>query len=94
MADAFAKVRTHAVKASERGAQDETAMLSKLNRRQRILLSLFKKQGTATAAEMAKHLGMSHGSLLPLCRKWVATGFIEVTDASRKNRCYRLGRKS
>jgi Fic family protein len=90
MADAFAKVRAHAAKAVERGAQDMSGFLGRLDRRQRILLELFQKRGAVTAAEMAQHLGMSHGSLLPLCRKWRVSGFIEAADSSRKNRCYRL----
>ncbi len=92
MADAFAKVRTHAENASARGAKDQTPLLARLDRRQRILLVLFQKQGTATASEIAQHIGMRHGSVLPLCRKWVASGFLAVADGSRKNRCYRLGR--
>lgn len=90
MADAFAAIRTQATKAAERGSEDMTPMLSQLDRRQRILLGLFKKQGTATAAEMAAFIGMKRDSILPLCRKWVASGFLAVADASKKNRNYRL----
>lgn len=90
MADAFGKVRTHAAKAARRGATDESPSLARLDRRQRLLLELFHTQGTATAAEMAAHIGMRHGSILPLCRKWLQSGFLEIADHSRKNRCYRL----
>jgi len=92
MADAFAKVRAHASKAASRGASDQTPTLARLDRRQRILLELFHKQGTATAAEIADYISMRHGSVLPLCRKWVAAGFLEIADNSRKNRSYRLGK--
>jgi len=91
MADSFAKVRVHAARAATRGAIDQMPLLAKLDRRQRILLELFQKQGTATAAEIASYVGMRHGSILPLCRKWVASGFLEIADSSKKNRAYRLG---
>lgn len=93
MANAFAAIRAQAAKAAERGSNDLTPILSQLDRRQRILLGLFKKQGTATAAEMAQCIGMGRDSILPLCRMWVTSGFLEVADASRKNRSYRLGKK-
>ncbi len=92
MASAFAAVRAQAAKASARGASDMSVELSKLDRRQRLLLALFKAQGTATAVEMALCIGVTHGSMLPLCRKWVKSGFLELADPSRKNRCYRLGK--
>ncbi len=34
---------------------------------------------------------MRHGSVLPLCRKWVASNFLAIADSSKKNRAYRLG---
>jgi Fic family protein len=94
MADAFAKVRVHAARAAARGATDQMPTLAMLDRRQRILLELFQKQGTATAAEIAAYIGMRHGSVLPICRKWVAAGFLEIADSSKKNRAYRLGKTS
>ena len=91
MAEAFAAVRRQAVKAAERGARDRAGELRTVDARERRLLMLFRKQGSATAAEMGKYLGLSHRTMLGYCRRWVGEGFLEMADASRKNRAYRLG---
>lgn len=90
MAEAFAKVRAAAAAADVRGARDQTERLRTLDPRRRRLLGLFRAQGAATAAEIAAHLGLSHRTIVDLCRAWVADGFLELADASRKNRAYRL----
>lgn len=90
MAQAFSAVRARATDAASRGAQDQTALLRQLDPRQRRLLELFRRHGTATAAEMAKHLGISHRTVVQYCRKWVASGFLVLRDPSRKNRLYQL----
>ena len=93
MADAFTKVRTAAARAGTQAAPDQCAQLRDLDPRQRRLLALFRKQGSATAAEMAAHLKMSPRTLVQLCRSWTASGFLEYQNAARKNRCYRLGER-
>ena len=50
MADAFTKVRTAAGRAQERTAIDRSTLLRDLEPRQRRLLGLFRKQGSATTA--------------------------------------------
>ena len=90
MAAAFAKVRAAASAADARQAPDQAARLRALDPRRRRLLELFRGQGSATAAEIAAHLGLSHRTIVDLCRAWRADGFLELADASRKNRAYRL----
>jgi Fic family protein len=90
MAGAFAKVRAAASAAGVRQAPDQTALLRALDPRRRRLLELFRRQDTATAVEIARHLGLSHRTIVDLCRTWLADGFLEFADASRKNRAYRL----
>jgi DNA-binding IclR family transcriptional regulator len=65
--------------------------LRELDPRQRRLLELFRKQGSATSAEMAAHLKMSPRTLVQLSREWIASDFLEYQSAARKNRSYRLG---
>ena len=91
MADAFTKVRTAAARAEERTAIDRSTLLRDLEPRQRRLLKLFRKQGSATSAEMADYLKMSPRTLVQLCREWIESGFLEYQSAARKNRSYRLG---
>lgn len=91
MAQAFAAVRAQAIQAAKRGALDRSPLLRQLDPRQRRLLDLFRRQGTATAVEMAAYLGLSPRTVAALCRSWLAEGFLALRDLSRKNRSYRLG---
>jgi Fic family protein len=91
MAHAFAAVRSQAIAASQRGAVDHSTLLRQIDPRQRRLLSLFQRLGTATTEEIATYLGLSPRTVISLCRLWLASGFLVYHDASRKNRSYRLG---
>ncbi len=90
MAKAFAAVRAQAVQAAKRGAQDRSPLLRQIDPRQRRLLDLFRRQGTATGGEIAAHLGLSPRTVVALCRDWLVSGFLVLHDPSRKNRSYRL----
>ena len=91
MSDAFTKVRAAAWRAGKAATADQSATLRDLDPRQRRLLDLFRKQGSATSNDMAKHLKMSPRTLVQLCRDWIASGFLEYRNAARKNRSYKLG---
>ncbi len=91
MAASFAAVRSQAVQAARRGAQDVSPLLRQLDPRRRRLLDLFRRQGTATAGEIAAHLGLSPRTVISLARDWLSEGFLSFHDPSRKNRSYRLG---
>jgi Fic family protein len=91
MSDAFTKVRSAAAQAEKRTAVDHSMLLRDLDPRQRRLLELFRKQGSATSFEMADYLKMSPRTLVQLSREWIESGFLEYQSAARKNRSYRLG---
>lgn len=91
MAEAVAAVKSQAIRASQRSATDQSALLRQLDPRQRRLLALFRQQGAATTAEIAAHLSLSPRTIVALSRDWVKEGFLSLNDASRKNRSYRLG---
>jgi Fic family protein len=91
MADAFTKVRAAAAEAGMKAAPDLSAALRDLSPTQRKLLDLFRRQGSATTAEMAAHLHMSPRTLVELARQWIEGGFLDYVSAARKNRSYRLG---
>ncbi len=93
MAEAFVNVRVAAANAARQTTGDQSALLRDLEPRQRRLLALFRKQGSATAAEMAAHLRMSPRTLVQLNRAWIASGFLDYQNAARKNRSYRLAEK-
>lgn len=90
MAEAFTAVGAQALRAAARGATDQSALLRRLDPRQRQVFGLFQTQGTATTAEIASHLGLSPRTVSALCRSWVTQGFLALHDPSRKNRAYRL----
>jgi Fic family protein len=90
MADAFAAVRTQAARAASRGARDQSGVLRQLDPRQRTALDLFRQDGSATTAALAKALGLSERTMRPLCARWVRDGFLIVADPSRRSRRYRL----
>ena len=75
-------------------AVDRSALLRELDPRQRRLLELFRKQGSATSTEMAAYLKMSPRTLVQLSREWTGSGFLEYQNAARKNRSYRLAGRS
>ncbi len=93
MAAAFRAVRAQAEGAAKRGRGDRSAFLRELDPRERRLMALFVKERIVTAEEIAKHLGLSVRTVVGLCREWVKKGFLEMEDASRKGRSYRLGEK-
>ncbi len=90
MAEAFTKVRAAATAADARPGPDLSRLLRVLDPRQRRVLELFQTSGTASTAEIAAQLSLSPRTVTVLCRNWIADGFLEVHDTSRKNRSYRL----
>ena len=91
MADALAAVRARAAEAAAAGAgTDDSAALRRLDPRKRLLLELFHGSATATTAAMAAHLGLSARTVNSLVPGWIEDGFLEVADASRRARSYRL----
>ena len=81
------------MRAEKRTAIDHSTLLRDLDPRQRRLLELFRKQGSATSVEMANYLKMSPRTLVALSREWTKSGFLEYQSAARKNRSYRLGER-
>jgi Fic family protein len=90
MAEAFSKVEAQARTAATPGASDQSAMLRRLDPRQRRALELFGRLGVVTTDELAAALGLKRETTAKLCRQWLADGFLVLHDASRKNRAYRL----
>jgi Fic family protein len=91
MADALGAVRARAAEAAAgSNATDDSAVLRRLDPRRRRLLELFHLTATAMTAQMAAHLGLSPRTVNSLVPRWIAEGFLEVADASRRSRAYRL----
>lgn len=55
-----------------------------------IVLGLFSRQESVTAAEMARALGLSPRTMRDLVTGWVADGWLVLADPARKSRRYHL----
>jgi DNA-binding IclR family transcriptional regulator len=55
-----------------------------------MVLGLFDRQEEITANGVARILGLSPRQVRDLLNAWVADGWLEVSDAARKTRRYRL----
>jgi len=91
MAEVFSAVREVAV--AQAGAETATplpAELGRLDARARRILPLFAGGPRITARDVARELSLSPRTARDLLRTWVDEGWLEVADASRKGRSYRL----
>lgn len=80
------EVRSGAVPGDER----TNALLRRLDRRGRMVLGLFEHQDEITANDVARLLALSPRQVRDLLNVWVGEGWLEISDAARKSRCYRL----
>lgn len=70
--------------------QEALALLRALDHRARRVLSLFTTQEYIRSQEVASLLGISVRQTRDLLTGWVANGWLEVADPSRRGRKYRL----
>jgi DNA-binding MarR family transcriptional regulator len=90
MADALEAVQRQAERTAERGGTDNSPTLRLLDAKQRLALTLFRRQAIVTTQDLADHLNLGVRTIHRLCDTWCQSGFIELQDASRKSRAYRL----
>lgn len=90
VADSFEAVKRRANEAAGTGATDQSAIFRRLEPRQRKALELFRGSVTITSSDVAKLFAISERAARNVLTAWIADGFIEVVDASRKKRKYRL----
>jgi len=91
MADAFEKVRAQARHAAAMGGKDRAVLLRTLDARQRRALTLFQESREIAARQIAELFGLKPRGAALVCQHWVAAGFLEVTNPSKKSRRYKLG---
>ncbi|HOX23299.1 MAG TPA: Fic family protein, partial [Elusimicrobiales bacterium] len=90
MIEAFTKVETQAKSEDSNSAPDNSAILRKLDPRQRKALTLFEGQETITSADIATLFGFAPRTARLLLENWVKVNFLEAADPSKKARKYRL----
>jgi Fic family protein len=90
MADSFERVREQTSREARAGATDLSAPMRNLDARQRKALALFESSREVTAREIGSLFGYQPRTASKLCQSWVESGFLEVADAAKKSRRYRL----
>ncbi len=80
------EVRTRAVEADPLAEK----LLRRLDRRGRMVLGLFERQDQISANDVARILGLSPRQVRDLLTDWVNAGWLEIGDAARKSRRYKL----
>jgi len=90
MATSFEKVRDQAKQEAGAGSRDQSRLLRNLDVKQRKVLVLFEESREVSAKDIAKVFGFQPRTATAVCQRWVAEGFLVVTNASKKARRYRL----
>ena len=93
MAESFENVKNQAKKSQIRGDIDHSYALRDLNREQKQILKLFVTSKEISAKDIAEFFQFSDKQSRNLCQKWVASGFLEISNPAPKTRKYRLCEK-
>lgn len=93
MADAFDRVEQRARDAASRGFVAHGPLLRGLTTSQRQMLGLFQEHAQLSALQIAQFFHIADRTARSWCSKWVADGFLDVADPSKKGRMYRLAKK-
>ena len=91
----FAAARNEATKAtqSETIEKRPTRQTKPLDTRARLVIGLFARQERITSQDVAATLGLSTRMARVLLADWVEAGWIDIADASKRNRAYGLTKK-
>jgi len=71
-------------------AKDQSALIRKLDPRQRKTLELFQEFETITSRQIGELFGFKQRTSAALCANWVESGFLTIVDPSNKGRKYKL----
>lgn len=93
MATSFENVLKRMTEAQTKDTPDQSALIRKLDPRQRKALQLFQEFETVTSRQIGELFGFKPRTSAALCADWVADGFLDVIDASNKGRKYQLSKK-
>jgi Fic family protein len=90
VASSFENVRRRAHEAAGRGAADQSAVLHRLNPRQRNALALFRESTFVTSRDVEQLFGISQRAARNILAAWVDDGFVVMADPAKKTRKYQL----
>jgi predicted HTH transcriptional regulator len=93
MAISFENVLKRMSEADIQGSPDQSALIRKLDPRQRRALQLFQESETITSRQIGELFGFKPRTNAALCAAWVENGFLEVVDSSNRGRKYKLSKQ-
>jgi len=93
LATVFTQAKDEALNYKKIGVPSEPQELRRLDRRARMVLSLFAKKDRITAQDAITLLGLSDRMVRVLMQKWVKDGWLVMTDPSKRARSYGLSAK-
>ncbi len=86
----FNQAKAEALRLSGKGAAEEPEQLRRLDRRERMVLSLFARKDRITAHDVAAILGLSTRMVRLLMKAWADDGWLVIADTSNRGRSYVL----
>jgi Fic family protein len=90
MTVAFENVLKRMDEAKTQGSPDQSALIRKLDPKQRKVLELFQEFETITSRQIGELFGFKPRTSAALCASWVESGFLNMVDSSNKGRKYKL----
>ncbi len=90
LAGVFTSAQEEALRAAQNPPAPEPEALRRLDRRARLVLALFARSEQISTPKVAQALGLSERMARNLLQGWVADGWLEVADPSRRKRAYTL----
>ena len=93
MAVSFENVLKRMTEADAQGSPDQSALIRKLDPRQRKALQLFQEFETITSRQIGELFGFKPRTSAALCATWVENGFLEIVDPSFRGRKYKLSKQ-
>jgi len=90
MAVSFENVLKRMNEAKEQNSPDQSALIRKLDPKQRKVLELFQEFEVITSRQIGELFGFKPRTSAALCASWVEGGFLTIVDSSNKGRKYNL----
>jgi Fic family protein len=90
MAVSFENVLKRLEEAKAQDSPDQSALIRKLDPKQRKVLELFQEFETITSRQIGELFGFKPRTSAALCASWVENGFLIIVDSSNKGRKYKL----
>jgi Fic family protein len=90
MAVSFENILKRMNEASLQGLPDQSALLRKLDPRQRKALEIFQEFEIITSRQIGEIFGFKPRTSTAICASWVKCGFLQIIDSSNRGRKYTL----